>query len=84
MLLTWMSQLNWSPLLLWSQSLKQRQEIHPGMVGWSKEERQGSPRRYQCFDQGGCLWAGHLETGVLESYFSPMDLLACQPQFSHL
>lgn len=78
--------LHFSPLLLWSHSLKKSQEIHPvwyGVGGAGMEGRcQGCLGRYQCFTQDGCLWAGDLETGALESClpYGSADL----SEFSHL
>lgn len=59
--------LNWSPLLRWSHSLKSSQEVHLGMVWWRERGWQGALGRQQYFGRGGRLWAGNIETGVLES-----------------
>lgn len=77
MLLTATYQLNWSPLLLWSNGLKKSQEIPPGVMGPGEEGCQGLWAGCECFDQGGCVL-------VIWNPASPVHLLACPAGFSHL
>lgn len=70
MLLTSLYQLNWASLLVF-----QEPRNIPG-YGGVKEGCDGSLGRYQCFKQGGHLWAGNLKMGVVEFCFTcrPADL----------